>query len=89
MALFGFFRARAKPDDAVKARIRAWAEAILGNNPPVTLTISEIDCGDIACPGLETILLVMRAGEATQAAKVKKPMAEVVEADIAEALRYL
>jgi hypothetical protein len=69
--------------------IREWTRNVLGGEPPVTLTISEIDCGDPACPGLETIILVMREGEATQAVKVRKPMQEITQADIEDAMKFL
>lgn len=82
------FRKKTPPNPARDA-IRGWAEAALGNDPPLTLTISEIDCGDPVCPGLETIILVMREGEATQAVKIRKPMEEIAEADVREALLYL
>lgn len=61
----------------------------LGDSPSFTLTISEIDCGDPACPGLETIILVMRDGEATQAVKIRKPIDEIIETDVREAMQYL
>jgi len=90
MALFGSaFRKKPPRDEAALALIRAWTAAALGHPPGLELTISEVDCADPACPGLETFILVMREGEATQAAKVKKPIAGIIEADIAEAMRYL
>jgi hypothetical protein len=90
MALFGgAFRKKPPRDEAALARIRTWVAAALRDPPGLELTISEVDCADPACPGLETFILVMREGEATQAAKVKKPVTEIIEADIAEAMRYL
>lgn len=83
---------RKKPDaaaDAAREHIRGWAEATLGNPEGLSLTISEVECPDPACPGFETFILVMREGEATQAVKVKKPIAEVQEADVSEALKFL
>lgn len=81
---------RKKPEsNPARDAIRGWAEAALGHDPPLTLTISEIDCGDPACPGLETIILVMREGEATQAVKIRKPMDEIGEADVIEAVQYI
>lgn len=76
-------------EDARREAIRAWATAALGNPEGLALTISEVECPDPACPGFETFILVMRAGEATQAVKVKMPLAEVAEADVREALRFL
>ncbi|MCA0399312.1 MAG: hypothetical protein LCH38_00690 [Proteobacteria bacterium] len=83
------FRKKPPRDEAALARIRGWAHAALGDPEGLDLTISEVECADPACPGLETFILVMRAGEATQAMKVRKPIAEIAEADIAEAMRYL
>ncbi|MCA0406659.1 MAG: hypothetical protein LCH39_10975 [Proteobacteria bacterium] len=83
---------RKKPDaaaDTARANIRAWAEEVLGSPEGLALTISEVECPDPACPGFETFILVMREGEATQAVKVKKPLAEVSEADVREALKFL
>ncbi|MFM8750931.1 hypothetical protein [Rhabdaerophilum sp.] len=82
------FRKKAESNPARDA-IRGWAEAALGNDPPLTLTISEIDCGDPVCPGLETIILVMREGEATQAAKIRKSMEEITELDVRDAVKYI
>jgi hypothetical protein len=90
MTLFGNPFAKMAPrDEARLAQIRAWTSRALGDPEGLELTVSEIDCPDPACPGIETFILVMRTGEATQAAKVRKPMAEIAEADIAEAMRYL
>lgn len=90
MALFGRFQRKVDPAEAeARARIRGWIEATLGTDPPLTLTISEIDCADPTCPGLETIILVMREGEATQAVKLRKPMIEASEADVREAVKFL
>ncbi len=42
---------RKKPEaNPARDRVRGWAEAALGNDPPLTLTISEIDCGDPPAP---------------------------------------
>lgn len=83
------FRKKPAADPAARAQLRAWACAVLGQSEGLELTISEVECPDPACPGMETFMLVMRAGEATQAVKIKKPLAEVNEADLREALKYL
>lgn len=86
MALFGKKPPR---DEAALVRLRNWARAALHDPAGLELTISEIECADPACPGLETLILVMRAGEATQAVKIKKPISEIGEADVVEAVRFL
>ncbi|MCZ8258883.1 MAG: hypothetical protein O9333_01975 [Beijerinckiaceae bacterium] len=88
MALFGGpFRKKPPRDADALERVRGWCLASLG--PAADLTISEVECADPACPGLETFILVMRPGEAIQAAKVRKPLVEIDESDIRDALRYL
>jgi hypothetical protein len=88
MAVFSSpFRKKPPRDAAALERVRSWCLLALGGE--ADLTISEVECADPACPGLETFILVMRPGEATQASKVRKPLAAITEADIREALRYL
>lgn len=87
-SLGNIFRRKTNQEPA-RQRVRDWALAILATDPAPVLTISEIDCGDPACPGLETIILVMREGEATQAVKIRKPLNEITEPDLGEAMRYL
>jgi hypothetical protein len=82
------FRKKPQRDDAALARLRGWIITELGDPAP-TLTISEIECGDPACPGLETIILVMREGAATQAIRIRKPITEIDVADVKEALANL
>lgn len=90
MALFGGpFRKKPPRDEAALQRIRGWAHVALGEPPALDLTISEVDCADPACPGLETFILVMRPGEATQAVKIRKPIAEIAEPDVIEVMRHL
>lgn len=76
-------------DEAKRALIRQWVETALHHPDGLELTLSEIECPDPACPGLETFILVMRTGEATQAVKIRKTIAEISEDDVREALRFL
>lgn len=54
-----------------------------------TVSVSEISCGDPACGGAETVVLVMRPGQRTEAAKVLMPMSEVTEEALRAALKPL
>lgn len=47
---------------------------------------NEIQCPDPACPGFETVILIMRAKQRTQALKITKPIAGVTQPDVVEAL---
>jgi hypothetical protein len=55
------------PDADSVERIRRWTRAILDIDDTVTISISEMNCTDPACPGLETVILVLREGEETRA----------------------
>ena len=83
-----FFRrgqnAEAAPDAA--RELAAKARAILGVGDETTVSISEIACGDPACGGAETVVLVMRPGKRTEAAKLLKPLGTVTEDELREAL---
>jgi hypothetical protein len=66
-----------------------WTRALLALAEDATVSVSEIACGEPACGGAETVILVMRPGRPTEAAKVNMPMAAVDEAALSEALAQL
>jgi hypothetical protein len=87
--LRGLFARRAgvpERDRDATDRIRDMASALLSAPPGTEITVSEIVCLDPACPGTETVVLVMRAGRKTQAAKVPRPARNVEEAELRAAL---
>lgn len=79
-----FFRSRAEDPARADAsrRIAALVRAELALGDDDAVTVSEIDCGDPACGGAETVVLVMRAGRKTLAVKLMMPMATATEADV-------
>ncbi|GLK76780.1 hypothetical protein GCM10008171_20340 [Methylopila jiangsuensis] len=80
MALF--FRSKRAEDPeraAVSRRLNDLARAALALGEDDALTVSEIACGDPACGGAETVILVMRVGARTKALKLAMPMAQVTE----------
>jgi len=91
LGLFGGTAAR-KGGDA-KALARAAAErlkgqvrTLLGFDETVAIAVNEIICADPACPGSETVILVMKPGEKTRAYKLPMPMDEVTPEALSEAL---
>ncbi|MDI4657288.1 hypothetical protein [Xanthobacter autotrophicus] len=62
---------------------------ILKLDADATVSVSEISCGDPACGGSETVVLVMRPGARTQAAKVLMPMGQVTPETLVAALKPL
>ncbi|GJE56286.1 MULTISPECIES: hypothetical protein [Methylobacterium] len=89
MALFGFGRPR--PGDAERQagreRVAAWAREAGGYGEGVVLKVNEIVCADPACPGFETVILVMAPGQRSVALKIVKPLADVTQDDVARAIR--
>ncbi len=88
MALSGLL-ARFKPDrpdpDGV-ARVKRWVREGLSLTDDAAVTVSEIACTDPACPGLETVILVMRPGERTVAYKARGSALVQTRRDIEKAL---
>ena len=79
-------RGNGRPDPEAVTRIRDWARAALDLSPDTAFAVNEIACNDPACPGIETVVLVMEPGRKTRALKVMKPLDEVTEQDIRDAL---
>ncbi len=71
------------------ARLADMTRRLLDLEEEATVSVSEIACGDPACGGAETVVLVMRPGQPTQAAKVLMPVARVTEEDLLAALKPL
>ncbi len=83
-----------KPRDAVAAaRIKQWVrdalETDMEKQEDIAVTVSEIDCNDAACPGTETIILIMRPYHTTKALKLSKLMDVVEKSDIDQAIENL
>jgi hypothetical protein len=70
-------------------RVKAFVFEALGRDPAIAISVSEIACADPACPGDETVILVMAPGRKTAAAKVGKALALVTEDDVRDALKDL
>ncbi len=79
------WRARSAERAAVGARLKATLTEALGLGPGDALSVNEIACADPGCPDMETIVLVMRAGEPTRALRIRTTM-EAVTADQIAAL---
>jgi hypothetical protein len=89
MRLGGIWKAglgAAKPDPEIADRIKGWMRAALGLSDEATISVNEIICADPACPGSETVILVMIPGERTKAYKLQAAMVEVSEEMVGLAL---
>lgn len=84
MALFG--RGRERPEAAARRRVEGWARAAGGYGPETAMTVSEIVCADPACPGFETVILILAPGRPTRAVKVTGAVDALDEAGVAAAV---
>jgi hypothetical protein len=75
-----------KPEPEAIGRIKACVLDVLAPPAGTALTVNEIACLDPACPGLETVILVMEPGRKTRAGKIAKALDAVTEQDIRAAL---
>ncbi|PZU90559.1 MAG: hypothetical protein DI527_14470 [Chelatococcus sp.] len=86
---FGLFGGNGADKAAVAreaARIKAEVRQILALPEAAAIAVNEIVCADPACPGSETVILVMSPGEKTKAFKLLMTMAEVTRPALIEAL---
>jgi len=84
----GFFtRAELRVRDAARsARIAAIKADLcegLGLTDADAVSVNEIACAEAGCPDIETVVLVMRAGEPTRAFRIRRPLDGVEPADLA------
>ena len=83
--LFGRDKREAAGADA-SARIKQQVRELLGLPDSAVIAVNEILCADPACPGTETVILVMKPGEKTRAFKVQMGLAELTPEALAAAL---
>ncbi len=53
------------------------------------VSVSERDCGDPGCGGARTIVLIMHPRRPTEAVKIDKPLEQITQTDLSEALVLL
>jgi hypothetical protein len=80
---------RKAADRSETERVKALVFEALGRNPEIALSVNEIVCADPACPGEETVILVMAPQKKTAACKVGKALASITEDDVRDALKEL
>ena len=86
LGLFGKGSADKAAASEQAGRIKALVREIAGLPEGAAIAVNEILCADPACPGTETVILVMNPGEKTKALKLAMAMAEVTPEALREAL---
>ncbi|MGO4173048.1 hypothetical protein [Bosea sp. TAF32] len=90
--LFGKSEARKGGDAKAQAkaaaeRLKAQVTELLGLSETTAIAVNEILCADPACPGTETVILVMEPGKKTRAYKLAMAMGEVTAEALVEVFR--
>ena len=68
-------------------RIKTWTREALSLSDDTAVTVSEINCRDPGCPGVETVILVMIPGLPTRIIRIACPLGEVRLADLEATLK--
>jgi hypothetical protein len=69
--------------------LMAHARTVVGADDDTAVSVSEHDCGEPGCCGARTIVLVMRPKRPTEAVRINKPLEQVTQADLSDALAPL
>ena len=83
--LFGRDKRDAAGADAA-AQVKRQVPELLALPQNAVIAVNEILCADPACPGTETVILVMKPGEKTRAFKVQMALAELTPEALSQAL---
>ena len=70
------------------AKLVAHARTVIGADDDTAVSLNAHDCGDPACRSA-TIVLVMRPKRRTEGVKIDKPVEQVTEVDLSDALAPL
>ncbi|WP_170314798.1 nitrate reductase [Aquibium carbonis] len=63
-------------------QIKDWVRQLHALDDDVTVSVTELACGEEGCPDIETVIGIMRPGQKIETLRVHKPIAEVEREDI-------
>lgn len=86
LGLFGKGKAEKAQAGEAAARVKRQVRDLLRLPENAVIAVNEILCADPACPGTETVILVMNPGEKTKAFKAQHAMAELTREQLELAL---
>lgn len=67
-------------------QIKDWVRELCNLGEETIVSITELTCRDEQCPGIETVIGIMRPGEKIEALRIHSPLAEVTKEDLAAAV---
>jgi len=79
---YPFIQKRSEDLKGAADRIKIWTREALSLSDDAAVKVSEINCRDRACPGVETVILVMIPELPTRMIRIACPLAEVRLADL-------
>ena len=85
-----FFRRKSsnrRRDAALELKLHALT--VINADDDTVVSVSERDCGDPGCGGAQTVVLVMHPRRPTAAVKIDKPLEQVTQSDLTNALAPL
>ena len=86
MAAFFFTRKTSNRRKDAALELKLYARTVISADDDTVISVSERDCGDPGCGGTRTIVLMMHPGRTTEAVKIDKPLEQVTQSDMSEAL---
>jgi len=73
----------------VVRELKEYARTAINADDETIVTVSERDCGDPVCGGARTIVLIMHPRRPTEAVKIDKPLEQITQTDLSDALAPL
>ena len=89
MAAFFIPRKTSNRRNDAALELKVQVRTLINADDDAVVSVSERDCGDPGCGGTRTIVLMMHPGRATEAVKIDKPLEQVTQSNLADALAPL
>ena len=89
MAAFFFPRKTSNRRSDAALELKEHARTVINADDDTVVSVSERDCSDPGCGGAQTLVLVMHPRRPTKAVKIDKPLEQVTQSDISDALAPL
>jgi hypothetical protein len=89
MAAFFFPRKTSNRRRDAALQLKEHARTVINADDETVVSVSESDCGDPGCGGTRTIVLIMHPRRPTEAVKIEKPLEQITQTELSDALATL